>query len=656
MPNQQQPSSAGQVITFPLAVLLFMLALYALLRIALLAYTGIDQVPLLLWPAVMVKGIWFDVVVGLTLLAPVLVYEALIPNRLRTSALHAKLRLLWLFASVSVLLFGAVSEFTFWIEFSTRLNFIALDYLIYTSEVIGNIRESYPVGWIFGAIALVGGLVTWAMKARLLAAMTAPITMTQRAALVALAIALPTGLLWSSSVEQMEGLKNAYADELSGNGLFTLAAAARRNELDYQKFYRTMPADSAASTLKRLGVSRESEAGLQRASLQKDAPASTAQYFTRTPKNLVLVSIESLSASFLDSYGATRNLTPRLDQLAREGLRFDRLFATGTRTVRGLEALSLGTPPVPGQAIVRRPNNEHLNTLGEILEHQGFDTYFMYGGYGYFDNMNAYFKANDYQVIDRTDIPKEKVVFENVWGVADEVLFNTVIDQLDKRSDTSRPFFAHVMTTTNHRPFTYPDGRIDIPSPGGRNGAVRYTDYAIGKFIDDAKSHPWFKDTLFVFVADHCASVAGKTSLPVKSYHIPLILYSPGNLKPGVHDKMLSQIDIVPTLVDALGQKGSGQFFGQSIFRAASSGERAFISNYQELGYLKNGTLTVLLPKRRVQSFHIDPQTLESTPAPVDEKLLAEAIAYYQSASADFRSGRLRAPFYQNASVKVPMQ
>jgi phosphoglycerol transferase MdoB-like AlkP superfamily enzyme len=143
---------------------------------------------------------------------------------------------------------------------------------------------------------------------------------------------------------------------------------------------------------------------------------------------------------------------------------FERVFATGTRTVRGLEALSLGTPPIPGQSIVRRPNNEHLATLGELLEHQGFATYFFYGGYGYFDNMSAYFSANDYRVIDRTDFPKETVMFENVWGVADEALFDNVIRTFDTKPNTGKPFFAHIMTTTNHRPYTYPNGRIDIPA------------------------------------------------------------------------------------------------------------------------------------------------------------------------------------------------
>ena len=135
----------------------------------------------------------------------------------------------------------------------------------------------------------------------------------------------------------------------------------------------------------------------------------------------------------------------------------------------------LGTPPVPGQSIVRRPGNAHLATIGEILELQGFATSFVYGGYGYFDNMNAYFDANDYRVVDRTEFPKSSVVFENIWGVADESLFANALAVVDANVAQGKRTFTHVMTTSNHRPFTYPDGRIDIPSPGGREGAIKYT-------------------------------------------------------------------------------------------------------------------------------------------------------------------------------------
>lgn len=627
----------------PILVALLLLSISALTRLGLTLYAGAELAPLSLWPAIFTKGLWFDLAVVSVLLAPVCLYEALLPNRWRAHRAHRALRLAWLWVSIALLLFGAVAEATFWIEFSTRFNFIALDYLIYTQEVIGNIRESYPVGWIVLGIAALAALITWLLAGWLRRSDMAPLTRGQRSGLIMKAALVPALVLSLANIDQMEGSANSFATELSGNGLFTLAAAMRRNELDYDKFYRTMPSALALATLKNLEAQADPAGALPKANTQIS--------FLRQPRNIVLISVESLSASFLGAYGSDKGLTPRLDQLAREGVQFEKVFATGTRTVRGLEALSLGTPPVPGQAIVRRPNNEHLATIGELLSHQGFSSFFFYGGYGYFDNMNAYFSANDYRVIDRTDFPKESIAFENVWGVADESLFNNMLSTLDAGATAAKPFFAHVMTTTNHRPYTYPDGRIDIESPGGREGAVKYTDYAIGKFINDAKAKPWFKDTLFVIIADHCASVAGKSKLPVANYHIPLIFYAPELLKPGRYTPMMSQIDVVPSLIETLGRGGDEHFFGRSIFQQGAPLERAFISNYQELGYLRNDTLTVLSPKQRVTSFHIDPKTYEATPAPVDPQLLNETIAYYQTASRDFKRGDLRASYYKKSQL-----
>jgi phosphoglycerol transferase MdoB-like AlkP superfamily enzyme len=314
--------------------------------------------------------------------------------------------------------------------------------------------------------------------------------------------------------------------------------------------------------------------------------------------------------------------------------------------VRGLEAVSLGTPPLPGQAIVRRPGNEHLSTIGEILEHQGFATSFVYGGYGYFDNMNAYFDANDYRVVDRTDFPRQSIVFENVWGVADESLFGNALRVIDGNVATGRRTFTHIMTTSNHRPFTYPAGRIDIPSPGGREGAVKYTDWAIGQFVEQARTRPWFDETLFVFVADHCAAVAGKTKIPVDGYRIAMMFYAPKLVAPGVFERTVSQVDLPPTLLDVLQVDGDDYFFGRSVFELPMSAERAFVSNYQSLGYLKDGVLTVLSPGRRVDAFRVDPATGASTPMAVDSRLEREAIAYYQTAARTFKLGLLRAPPY----------
>ncbi len=638
----------------PLVFLLGLLALFTLTRAGLAAYalwlSTDGDVPLHLWPLAFAKGLRFDLAVSAFLLAPVLAYEALIPQRIKRSVWHYGLRLGWVCFSVSILLFGVVAEFTFWTEFSTRFNFIAVDYLLYTHEVIGNIEQSYPVGAILSAIAVTAVLVTWMARGAIRKADLQSVRMRQRVLYAILAVALPMLSYSAVNVDQMEGTDNAYIDELSGNGLFSLAAAMRRNELDYDRFYRVMPQAEADGLLRRLHLERVPLSSTRQVNLS-DIRSRRAQLSpavqARRPRNVVLVSVESLSASFLGAYGATDGLTPNLDRIAREGWQFNRVFATGTRTVRGLEALSLGTPPVPGQSIVRRPKNEHLATIGELLKDQGFATQFIYGGYGYFDNMNAYFSGNDYKIVDRTDFPNQSIVFENAWGVADESLFDNALSAIDSEVRAGKRVFTHIMTTSNHRPYTYPDGRIDIPSPGKRPGAVKYTDYAIGKFIEDARAKPWFNDTLFVIIADHCASVAGKSRLPVGKYHIPLIMYAPALLKPATFDLTMSQIDVVPTLLDMLGVDGRDTFFGTSVFRQVPEEGRAFISNYQELGYLKHGILTVLSPKQQTQAFRVDPVTFETTPTALDEQLLKEATAYYQTASRAFKAGDLTLAHYR---------
>lgn len=641
--NSDSPKPAIFRTTPFLHYALLFLALASLTRLALTLRTGLAAVPGGLWPEMLVRGIGFDLSVLAWLLAPALFWAAVTPAGWRNTRWRRPLRLLRFSVVAALLLFMALAEATFWEEFSTRLNFIAVDYLIYTTEVLGNLRESYPVGLLLAGVALLSVGLTVVFRKHIGAVAPAQVSGRWRLAYLLLAFALPTGALKFSDIDQMQFSGNVYANELAGNGLMTFIAAFSRNELDYGRFYATLPSEKADLILKNLGVERQPLTLALRPEADENESFDASRLpFKRAPRNVVLITVESLSANFLGTFGNKENLTPRLDTLAGEGLLFTRLYATGTRTVRGLEALTLGTPPIPGQAIVRRPGNDHLATLGEVVRRQGFETLFFYGGYGYFDNMNAYFSANDYKVIDRTEFPKESIGFENVWGVGDEFLFDNVITRLDQTHASGKPFLAQVMTTSNHRPYTYADGRIDIPSPGGRSGAVKYTDYSIGRFIDQVRTKPWFADTLFVIVADHCASAAGKTKLPVAGYHIPMILYAPALLAPGRYTRLASQIDIPPTVLDVLGLPGDDHFYGLSMFEQSKPGsDRAFISNYQELGYLKNGRLVVLGPKQKIETFAIA-ENGDATPTSVDAELRDEAIAYYQSAYQAFKSGALK--------------
>ncbi len=159
------------------------------------------------------------------------------------------------------------------------------------------------------------------------------------------------------------------------------------------------------------------------------------------------------------------------------------MYATGLRTVRGLEALTLSIPPTPGHAVPMRANNKGFQTIGGVFRDQGYEALYVYGGYSRFDNMRDFFGGNGYTVIDRSAIDPKDISHETIWGVADEDLFRLAVREIDARAAAGTKVFTHVMTTTNHRPFTYPANRIDIASGTGRDGAVKYTDWAIGEFV-----------------------------------------------------------------------------------------------------------------------------------------------------------------------------
>jgi phosphoglycerol transferase MdoB-like AlkP superfamily enzyme len=537
------------------------------------------------------------------------------------------------------LLFNAIAEWLFWDEFNTRFNFIAVDYLVYTNEVLGNIRQSYPVGLIMVLLLAGTGGIIYLLRRVLAHLSSTPLTLRARSTWAIALLALPLITFFTVRVRVHSFSHNAYANELAGNGLYELFSAYRHNELDYEKFYAKIPTRDAFAAVRNLIKTRESEfTSADGLTLERTIRSVAAA----KKLNVVMITVESLSADFLGIFGNQQHLTPKLDSLAAHSLVLTQCYATGTRTVRGLEALSLCVPPTPGQSIVRRPNNENLFTLGKVFREKGYDSKFIYGGYGYFDNMSYFFSHNGYTVVDRRALSADEIDYENVWGVADENLFTLATREIEKTVRAGKPVFAQIMTTSNHRPYTYPEGRIDIPSHTNREGAVKYTDYAIGKFIREARTKPWFDSTLFVIVADHCASSAGTTELPVNKYHIPVLIYSPAFIRPGKMERFISQIDLGPTLLGMLHFSYTSKFFGYDIFQLEPGRERLFISTYQNLGYLQNNSFVLLAPHRRIMSFTPDFATGNVTTAPRDSAAVRDAVVWYQTASYSFKNGLMK--------------
>ncbi|HET6545234.1 MAG TPA: LTA synthase family protein, partial [Rhodanobacteraceae bacterium] len=442
------------------------------------------------------------------------------------------------------------------------------------------------------------------------------------------------------NAEMKDRFENPYVNSLAGNGIYQFFAAFRANRLDYRRVYPTLP-DARASAIVRALLQTPD------ATFVSDDPADlTREIRNPGPEqhlNVVLISVESLSADYLAHFGNHRNLTPNLDALAGQGLFFTRLYANGTRTVRGLEALTLSVPPTPGDSLVRQSHNENLFSLAGIFNDRGYTSEFVYGGYGYFDNMNYFFDHNGYKSIDRNDIARDATIHsENVWGVADEDLYTLAMRRMDAIHAKGRPFFLHIMTTSNHRPYTFPQDRVDMPQ-GRRSSAVKYTDWAIGDFIRRMRAKPYFADTVFVITADHCASSAGKSRIPVNRYHIPLLIYAPAHVAARTVERLMSQIDIAPTLLGLLDFSYRSRFFGYDILRLEPGRERAFPSTYQKLGYLKNDALTILWPQRQEEQVHPDFDTGDATPVQtMNRTSLDQAIAWYQVAADLFKSGRMQ--------------
>lgn len=541
-----------------------------------------------------------------------------------------------IFIYVILILQNIISEYLFWNEFGVRYNFIAVNYLIYTNEVIGNIMESYPVVSVFSILFLIAGTVTFfiAKKSKNFIKNIPSINQKIKYSVVYLAL---FGLSFFAipMLAEKENSKNIFSNEMQANGLYKFYIAFMNSHLDYFKFYKTLPPAEAYALLKNQIPELSGE------NILRDIKGKGEELH----KNVVLITVESLSASFMKTYGNDQNITPFLDELFSKSLVFSNFYATGNRTVRGLEAVTLCIPPTAGESIVKRIDNKDKFTTGFVFAEKGYNVNYYYGGDSFFDNMKDFFEGNSYKIIDKNSFRPEEISFKNIWGVCDEDMYRKFIATTNEQSKDGKPFFSHIMSVSNHRPFTYPDNKIDIPSNSkSREGGVKYTDYALKKFFEMASQQKWFNNTVFVIVADHCASSAGKTELPLDKYRIPALIYSPGFIAPNQYHQLMSQIDIMPTLLGLLNFNYQSKFFGQDVF-AEDYKPRAFVATYQDLGLIRDNVLTVISPKQKIKQFDLilKPNQKEAREYQIyyesvllsEEKtpLVNETISFYQTAS-----------------------
>ena len=541
-----------------------------------------------------------------------------------------------IFLFVVILLQNAISEFFFWNEFGVKYNFIAVDYLVYTNEVIGNIMQSYPVIPLFLTLFIVAGMVTYFIVKKSKNYIENIPTIVEKIKISGVYFGLfGMSLFVIPFLSTKENSDNIFANELEANGIYKFYQAFMNSELDYFKFYKMLPENEAYILL------NTQITGSIIGTTIRDIKSVAEE----NHKNVVLITIESYSAEFLKMYGNEKNITPFLDSLATKSLVFSNLYAVGNRTVRGLEAVTLCLPPTAGESVVKRVDNKGKFSTGSVFKQKGYNVKYLYGGDAYFDNMQDFFGGNGYEIVDKKTFKPNEITFQNIWGVCDEDMYNKAITVMNSEFKENKPFFNHIMTVSNHRPFTYPNNKIDIPGDAkSRDGGVKYTDFAMKHFFNKAKKQPWFTNTVFVILADHCASSSGKTELPVDKYRIPAMIYSPGFIAPKHYTNLMSQIDVMPTVFGLLNFNYQSKFFGQDVLKSDYK-PRALIATYQNLGLIKDNVLTIISPKQRVKQLQLtlipNPKVASEFQLFYDQKPITkprldlenETISYYQTAS-----------------------
>ena len=566
-------------------------------------------------------------------------------NRVWRSAVMRGVIHLWVVVFVCLFVFGAVSELFFWEEFASRFNGIAVNYLVFPREVIGNLQESFHVE-IYLPVVVAVGLLIWWWKVRhpVAAAMSAGLRRPGFGRATLGMLAMVAGSITVLNLLPDSVSQNREVNEVAENGVASMARAAWTNGQEYDGFYPTIDETQAIRLTRALVAQNNTRF------LDPDGTLSIRRFVDNgnSPKklNIVIVTEESLGSDYVTGLDSPNPVpvTPNLARLADDSVVFTNMYASGDRTVRGLEATETSFQPIPGISTARRPESDGMYSLPWLLAQHGYTSGVLYGGFNGFDNMGAFWSGIGFDHIwDQRDIRHE--AFSTIWGVSDEDLFTEALKRMDENAKPGKPFLLTLMTVSNHRPFLFPEHfKADPSFTNRREDGAQYADWAFADFLKRARSHPWFDDTVFVFVADHGQKVNGAARVPLEKFRIPAFIYSPKHIAPQRIDTLAAQIDLAPTLLGLLGFSYESPFFGIDVTRVPEGGGRIAVAHNFSIAFARGEHAVVLEPTGEVLGYQFKKGYFPLEPGEVDPATRDLAIAVTQTAHHMFYSRRYHPP------------
>lgn len=584
----------------------------------------------------LIQGMRADLIMVSLLLAPLVLLIPLFAHRF-TWSFWRWIAVIWGAAGLTLLVFMEVSTPAFMMQYDVRPNRLFVEYLKYPKEVFATLWEGFRFWLISGVVMTSLAAVYFYRCLKGYLYVKPPLSFAKTllvwplvVLLVALSIRSTTGHRPANpSFFAITGDPLVNSLVIDSTWSVAFAIYNLKHEAKSSEVYGNMPSEQMLQIVR-------SEPALQgydfddadRPTLHLQRPVISRE----KPLNLVIVLEESLGATYVESLGGLKGVTPYLEALKSDGWWFENLYATGTRSVRGIEAVVAGYMPTPARSTVKLSlSQQNFATIADVLSRQGYHTEFMYGGEAHFDNMRSFFTGNGFQQItDQKDIQSPE--FVGSWGASDGDLFNKAHERFNALYEANKPFFGLVFSSSNHEPFEFPDGKIELyEEPKATvNNAVKYADYALGQFFKQAKNSDYWKDTLFLVVADHDSRVFGSELVPVKKFHIPGVIVG-ADMQAKSINTLASQIDLAPTLLSLMGIKSQHPFVGRDLVRDLDTPGRAMMQFFDNYAWMENGHVTILRPDQEAVQAKYDPEkrqleAFEPADQIMQEKALAHAL------------------------------
>jgi phosphoglycerol transferase MdoB-like AlkP superfamily enzyme len=569
-------------------------------------------------------GLKMDTIVASMLLIIPLIILAFSPSKL--SKISNLLLRSYFVIILGFLIYIENATFPFFTQYDVRPNFKFVEYLEYPVEVFNMLIADFklPLTIAFVMIALFTWFFMKASRDSFIELLESPL---KRRALwfLPLAILLFIGIRSSfghrpANLSDAMYSTNRVVNEITKNSLYSIGYAIyanKRYSTKAIKLYGKMPIDEALERMQR-------RLGIHHNDLKSDSPFSRLEkshFSSPKKKNLVIFLQESLGYQFVNP-----TITPELLKLKKEGLWFNQAYSNGTRSVRGIAGTTSGFLAVPGKGVVKRTKSQNdFFTFASLLNPLGYHTMFLYGGEARFDNMRSWFLGNGFdEVVEQKDYKNPS--FVATWGVSDEDLAKKANERFSQLYNEGKPFAGLMFSSSNHSPFDIPKGKIEeiIPNKNCVENAVKYADYAIGAFFNEAKKLPYYKETIFVIIADHNIRVYGDDIVPVNMFHIPALILGT-EVKAEAYNNLVSQPDVLATAIDYLGKDLSYPILGHSIF--ADDKKNINLMQFNETYALRvENSVAVVQPNQPAQTFEYKKEHLVATEHNIE--LEKDALAF----------------------------